>query len=129
MEENNSKKTIEWIGKDSKSLIKFEEAFEKQIGKKTGFRRCIDKMKYTLNHTMRKRKKIRTSKSNNKVLLAAVWMDEELRDNIKLRSSYSKAWNIAKKNKDQPEKIEECKSRYIEQKKITKIMCNDKSRQ
>ena len=105
---NSSKKTIEWVGKDSKSLIKFEEAFEKQIGKKTGFRRCIDKMKYTLNHTMRKRKKIRTSKSNNKVLLAAVWMDEELRDNIKLRSSYSKQWNIAKKNNDQPEKIEEC---------------------
>merc|ERR1712179_173670 len=70
---NNPKKTIEWVGKDSKSLIKFEEAFEKQIGKKTCFRKCIDKMKYTLNHTMRK-KKIKTSNSNNRLILAAVWM-------------------------------------------------------
>merc|ERR1712105_558180 len=58
---NSSKKTIRWVGKDSESLTKFEKAFENQIGKKTSFKRCIDKMKYTLNHTMRKRKKIKTS--------------------------------------------------------------------
>merc|ERR1712179_670073 len=126
---NSSKKTKKWVGKDSESLAKFEKAFENQIGKKTSFKRCIDKMKYTLNHTMRKRKKIKTSKSNNKTLLAAVWMDEELRSNIKLRSSYSRAWNLAKVNIDQPEIIEECKKRYIEQKKITRKMCNDKKSQ
>ena len=126
MEKNNPKKTIEWVGKDEKSLKKFEEAFEKQVGKKTSFKKCIDKMKYTVNHTMRKKKIIRTSKINSNMILAAVWMDEELRSNIKLRSYYSKQWNIAKKNKDLPAKIEECKMKYLKQKRITKTMCNDK---
>ena len=93
---NNPKKTIEWVGKDEKSLKKFEEAFEKQVGKKTSFKKCIDKMKYTVNQTMRKKKSIRTSKINSNMILAAVWMDDELRSNIKLRSHYSKQWNIAK---------------------------------
>jgi len=123
---NNPKKTIEWVGKDEKSLKKFEEAFEKQIGKKTSFKKCINKMKYTVNQTMRKKKIIRTSKTKNKMILAAVWMDEELRNNIKLRSHYSKYWNTAKKNKDPPERIDEYKKKYLIQKRITKTMCMEK---
>ena len=124
----NPKKTIEWVGKDEKSLKKFETAFETQIGKKTSFKKCIDKIKYTLNYTMRKNKKIKTGKINNKLILAAVWIDEELRNNIKLRSSYSRQWNKAKKNKEQPDITEEYKKKYLKQKKITKIMCNNKKK-
>ena len=80
------KNTIEWVGKDEKSLKKIEEAFEKQVGKKTSFKKCIDKMKYTVNQTMRKKKSIRTSKINSNMILAAVWMDDEIRSNIKLSS-------------------------------------------
>ena len=122
----NPKKTIEWVGKDEKSLKKFEAAFEAQIGKKTSFKRCIDKIKYTVNHTMRKKKKIKTGKINNKLILAAVWMDEELRNSIKLRSFYSKQWNIAKKDKNLPGRTAEYKMKYLKQKKTTKIMCSNK---
>ena len=86
-------------------------------------------MKYTVNQTMRKKKIIRTSKTKNKMILAAVWMDDELRDNIKLRSHYSKYWNTAKKNKDPPERIDEYKKKYLIQKRITKTMCIGKKSQ
>merc|ERR1712030_134577 len=119
----NPKKTIEWVGKDEKSLKKFETAFEAQIGKKTSFKKCIDKIKYTVNHTLRKKKKI-----SNKLILAAVWMDEELRNSIKLRSFYSKQFNIAKKNKNLPDRTADYKMKYLKQKRITKTMCsNNKS--
>merc|ERR1712179_758557 len=115
-------KTIDWVSKDEKSLKKFEAAFETQIGKKISFKKCMNKMKYTLNYTMRKKKKIKTGKRGNNLILAAVWVDEELRNNIKLRSYYSRQWNKAKKNKNLPVIIEEYKKKYQKQKKI-KTMC------
>ena len=78
---------------------------------------------------MRKKKKIKTGKISNKLILAAVWMDEELRNSIKLRSFYSKQWNIAKKDKNLPGRTAECKMKYLKQKRITKIMCSNKKSQ
>ena len=72
-------------------------------------------MKYTLNHTMRKRKKIKTGRKGKNMLLAAAWVDEELRSNIKLRSCYSREWNKARKNNSPPEIIEQCRKRYLKQ--------------
>ena len=86
-------------------------------------------MKHTLNYTMRKRKKIKIGKKGNNLALAAVWVDKELRDNIKLRSYYSREWNKAKRNKNQPEIIEKCKKKYYKQKHITTIMSGNKKSQ
>ena len=127
--EKTSSKTIEWVSKDEKSLKKFETAFETQIGKKTSFKKCMNKMKHILNYTMRKKKKIKTGKRGNNLVLAAVWVDEELRNSIKLRSFYSRQWNKAKKNKNLPVIIEEYKKKYQKQKKITKTMCRNKKSQ
>ena len=85
-------------------------------------------MKYTLNYTMRKKKKIKTGKRGKNLVLAAVWVDEELRKNIKLRSYYSREWNKAKKNKNLPDIIEEYKKKYHKQKKITTIMSSNKKK-
>ena len=123
-----SSKTIEWVSKDEKSLKKFETAFETQIGKKTSFKKCMNKMKHILNYTMRKKKKIKTGKRGKNLVLAAVWVDEELRKNIKLRSYYSREWNKAKKNKNLPDIIEEYKKKYHKQKKITTIMSSNKKK-
>jgi len=132
-ERTNWKKTnskiIKWIGKDEKSLKKFETAFIPLIGKKTSFRKCMDKMKTTLNSTMRKRKKIKVGGKGKNIILAADWVDEELIRNIKLRTCYSRQWKSARKNNSPPEVIEQCKRRYMKQQYITSIMSGDKKSQ
>merc|ERR1711913_158773 len=64
-----------------------------------------------------------------KTILAAEWVDAELISNIKLRSNYSRQWNLARKNKESEEVIEGCKRRYLEQQKITSIMSGNKKGQ
>merc|ERR1711874_180348 len=87
-----------------------------------------DKMKTTLNTTMRKRKKIKVGGKGKNIMLAAEWVDDELIKNIKLRTYYSREWKIARKNKSPPEVIEQCKRRYLKQ-HITSIMSGDKKSQ
>jgi len=77
-------KVIKWIGKDEKSLKKFETAFIPLIGKKTSFKKCMGKINTTLNSTMRKRKRIKVGGKGKNVILAAEWVYEELIRNIKL---------------------------------------------
>ena len=89
----------------------------------------MDKLKNTLNSTLRKRKKIKLGNKNNNKILAAEWVDEELIRNIKLRTHYSREWRIARKNKSPPEVIEQCKSRYLKQQRTTSIMSGDKKSQ
>jgi len=71
----------------------------------------MDKMKTTLNSTMRKRKKIKVGGKGKNIILAAEWVDDELIKNIKLRTYYSREWKIARKNNSPPEIIKQCKRR------------------
>ena len=89
----------------------------------------MDKMKNTLNSTLKRRKKIKLGNKNNSKILAAVWVDEELIRNIKLRSHFSRKWRYARKNKSPPEVIEQCKNRYLKQQRITSIISGDKKSQ
>ena len=93
-------KVIKWVTREEKSLKKFETAFLPQIGKKISFRKCMGKLKTTLNTTLRKRKKIKVGGKGKNKLLAAEWVDEELIRNIKLRTYYSREWKIARKIKN-----------------------------
>merc|ERR1711874_230834 len=115
-------KNIEWVAGDEKSMMKFEAEFIPQIGKKTSFRRCMYKLKSTLNTTLRKKKRIKVVGKGSNKLLAAEWVDEELIRNIKLRTKYSKEWKKARKNKSPPDYIEQCKKKYMRQQKITSKM-------
>ena len=122
-------KEIQWIGKDEKSLKKFETAFIPQIGKSTSFKGCMNKIKTTLNSTMRKRKRVKVGKRGRKTILAAEWVDSELLDNISLRSKYSRQWRFARKNGEPDDVVEACKRRYIEQQRKTSIMSGRKKGQ
>merc|ERR1711874_257035 len=122
-------KVIKWVAKNEKFLKKFEAAFIPQLGKKISFKKCMNKMKTTLNTTIRKRKKIKVGGKGKNKLLAAEWVDEELIKNIKLRTYYSIEWKIARRNKSPPEIIEQCQNRYLKQQRITSIMSGDKKSQ
>merc|ERR1711874_515461 len=130
-ERTNWKKTrtkvIKWIGKDEKSLKKFETAFIPLIGRKTSFKKCMGKIKTTLDSTLRKKKRIKVGGKGKNVILAADWVDKELIRNIKLRTSYSRQWRIVRKNKSPAVVIEQCKRRYLKQQRITSIISGDKS--
>ena len=89
----------------------------------------MGKLKTTLNSTLRKRKIIKVGGKGNKIILAAKWVDEELISNIKLRTSYSRQWRLARNNNSSAEVIEECKKRYLEQQSITSIISGNKKSQ
>merc|ERR1711874_454115 len=119
-------KEIQWIGKNEKSLKKFETAFIPLIGKSTTFRGCMGKIKTTLNSTMRKKKRVKVRGKGKKTILAAEWVDADILSNIILRSNYSRQWKLARKNKESEEVIEGCKRRYLEQQKKISIMSSSK---
>ena len=50
----------------------------------------MNKIKSTLNTTMRKKKRIKLGRKGKETILAAEWMDQEIIDNINLRSKYSR---------------------------------------
>ena len=122
-------KIITWISREEDRMEIFESSFQTKIGKKIYFKKCMNKMKNTLNSTMRRSKRIKLRSNKNVKLLAAEWVDDELIGNIKLRSQYSKDWRHARKKKEPPEIIEQYKNRYLKQQRITSIMAGDKKSQ
>ena len=107
-------------------MKKFETTFLPLIGKSTTFKGCMNKLKTTLNSTMRKKKRVKIGRRGKKTILAAEWVDSELLSNISLRSYYSRQWRIARRNKKSEEEIERCKNRYIRQQRKTSIMSGNK---
>ena len=75
---------------------------------------------------MKKRKRIKVGGRGNKTILAAKWVDDEMISKIKLRTTYSRQWKQARKNKESDEEIEKCKQRYLKQQRITSIMSGNK---
>ena len=119
-------KEIQWIKKDEESLKEFEEAFIPKIGKSTTFKGCMEKIKSTLNSTLKKKKRIKVGKRWKQTILAVEWVDSELLDNISLRNKLSREWRVARKNGEPDEVIETCKKRYEEQQKRTTILSGSK---
>merc|ERR1711874_592326 len=91
--------------------------------------KCMDKMKKSLNSTMKRRKRIKLGIKNNEKLIAAEWVDDELIGNVKLRSKYSREWRHARKRKRHPDIINQYKDRYMKQQRLTSIMSSDKKSQ
>ena len=72
--------------------------------------------------TMRRRKRIKIGKKGKETILAAKWVDQELIENINLRSSYNRQWRYARKRNAPEAEIKICEKRYREQQKKTAIM-------
>ena len=125
----NKFKIITWISREEDRMKVFESAFTPKIGKKISFRKCMKKLKNTLNSTMKKRKKIKLGNKNSNKLLAAEWVDDELIGNIKLRLQYSREWRYARKNKSPPSIVEQYKNKYLKHQRLTSIMSGDKKSQ
>ena len=66
--------------------------FKPKIGKNTSFKKFMEKMKSTLNITLKKKKRLKLGRRGKNIMLAAEWVDQELIDNIKTRSRLSRDW-------------------------------------
>ena len=84
----------------------------------------MEKLKTAVNHTMKKNKLQRPGRKWQ-TIKAAPWVDKELRDNVDLRSKYSREWRYARKRGDQ-EEIKKCKEKYYTQKGVTTTMVGSK---
>merc|ERR1712121_194733 len=120
------KKKIIWISRNPENIQKCVENFKAKIGRKQTFGNCMNKLKESVEHTMKK-SKIQKLGGKKQTLKAAPWVDKELIDNIDLRSKYSREWRWARKRGD-TEEIEVCKKKYYQQKEITAIMVGNKKK-
>ena len=119
-------KEVIWISREQDRLDLCAESFKAKIGKKISFKKCMEKIKISTNSTMKRRKKIRPGGKKELRLRAAEWVDEELIENIKLRSKFNKEWRYARKRNEPEEVIQKYKQRYLEQKSKTALMTGDK---
>merc|ERR1711874_18101 len=85
-----------------------------------------NKLKTSLNSTIKRKKRIKPGVKKKIRLLAAEWVDNELLKNIKLRSKLSREWRHARKRGEPTIIIDQYEKRYLHQKSITAIMTGDK---
>merc|ERR1711888_197601 len=114
------KKRLTWISRNPVNILNCVSNFKARVGKKFKFKDCMEKLKVAVSHTMKKTK-IQKPGRKRQTLKAAPWVDKELRDNVDLRSRYSREWRYARKRGDQVE-IKKCKEKYYIQKGITATM-------
>ena len=67
-----------------------EEALLSMIGKKIGFNKIMKKIKISQERTLKVKKRIKIGRRGEIRILAAEWVDEELRDNIRRRERLSR---------------------------------------
>ena len=120
-------KTITVIKKDESSLEKCRENLRNQIGKSANFNLFLKKLKTSVNHHLRKRKRIKIGKKGNRIIRAAEWVDLEVIESIKLRMRLNKIWRFSRRNQT-PQVQMAFKEEYENQRKITTaLICKKKS--
>ena len=125
-------KEVTWISRDQDKIEKCAKDFKTKIGKKCSFKNCMDKIRTSVNHTMKKRLKRKPNKRKKEkkyIIKAARWVDSELLRSINLRSKLSKAWRYARKRKEPEQVLEIYKDEYETQKKLTAEMTSQKKSQ
>merc|ERR1712121_211859 len=89
-----------------------------RIGPSSKPKWTMKKLKTSVNHHLRKRKKLKVGKKGNKIIRAAEWVDLELIESIKLRMRLNKNLRYSRRNQ-QPPVQKEFKEKYENKKKIT----------
>ena len=77
----------------------------------------MSKLNDTVKTVLLKKKRIKVKKKGDKILLAAKWVDNELIDNLKLKSILNRKWRKAKKDSLNADSQEEFRIDYLNQKK------------
>merc|ERR1711874_124177 len=92
------------------------ESFKRKIGKKISFKKCMNKLKSSIDENLKRRKKVKLAGKNQVKMISAPWVDEELIENIKLRTFLNKEWRMARARGEPNEILDTYKERYMRQK-------------
>ena len=74
----------------------------------------MNKLNRTLRIELLKKKRLKVGKKGKKIILAAKWVDNELIENLKIRSRLNREWRKAKKDNLHIEIQEECRRKYLQ---------------
>merc|ERR1711913_213093 len=107
-----TKKCINWISRDEDRLKRCAESFKRKIGKKHSFKRCMNKLKSSIDENLR-RKLVKLAGKGQIKLISAHWVDTELIENIKLRTRLNKEWRKARRREEPEEILKVLKERYM----------------
>merc|ERR1711874_232808 len=121
-----TRKCITWISRDQDRLVKCAESFKRKIGKKISFKKCMSKLKSSIDENLRRRKKVKLAGKDQVRMISAPWVDEELIENIRIRTFLNKEWRMARARGEPKEILDTYKERYMRQKTITALMTGDK---
>ena len=119
-------KIITWISREQDRINLCLEDFKSRIGKKHSFRGCMNKLKISLEHTMRRTLTLKKGGGKPLSMVSAPWVDTELLENIKLRSQLSREWRYARKRKEPVEVLKAYEDNYLLQKSRTAILTGQK---
>merc|ERR1711942_315015 len=122
-------KEITWISREQDRIKLCAENFKTKIGKKCSFKNCISKVRSSVEYAMRKKLRKKRGRKKQYIMKAATWVDDELLENINLRSKLSREWRYARKRKEPKETLEIYKQEYITQKDITAKLTGQKKSQ
>merc|ERR1712033_39798 len=122
------RKRITWISRHPTNIAKCVKNVKARIGRRHGFKYCMEKINTAVKQTM-KRTKLERPGRKWQTIRAAPWVDRELKENVNLRSKLSREWRYARKEGNQG-KIEECEEKYQTQgacsmvsQDINKVIC------
>ena len=115
---------ITWISRHPTNIAKCVQNVKARIGRRHGFKHCMEKITTAVKQTM-KRTKLKRPGRKWQTIRAAPWVDKELIENVSLRSKFSREWRYARKEGNQ-EKIEKCEEKYKTQKAVTHIITGNK---
>ena len=79
-------KEITWISREQDRIDLCVEDFKNKIGKKLSFRKCMSKIRSSMEYAMRRKQKKRLEGRRRTTMKAAPWVDNELLTNIRYRS-------------------------------------------
>merc|ERR1712082_33627 len=122
-------KEITWISREPGRIKLCAENFKTKIGKRCSFKKCIGKVRSSMEYAMRRKLKKKKGKNKKYIMKAATWVDEELLRNINHRSKLSREWRYARKRGESKETLEVYKEEYETQKEITANMVSQKKGQ
>merc|ERR1711888_557383 len=114
--------TITYYKNDPESLGNMEEDLMKRIYKGTSFNKIMDRMEIAQDRKLKKQKRIKIGRLEDKYIKSAAWMTEEIIISQKIRKILSAKWREARKLNKPEEEIKSLEKDYKTRQKITSRM-------
>merc|ERR1712030_204859 len=118
----NNYETITYYSKEAEDLKEMEKELMKGIYKNTNFNKIMDRVEIAQDRKLKKRKRIKIGRLEDKYIKSAAWMTEEIIISQKIRKIMSAKWREARKLNKSEEEIRNLEKDYKVRQIITSKM-------